>query len=201
MDELEKSGNKLPKILKIALLMWCFVNIYELILHEVDRRLLSYLKHKEYKNGDIRAFIKKVKRDEYKYHATAGLINKALCIILNLQEGNNSIFGKSAKPKLIRNKISHSNMFYDSEKNKIISLNGQEYSVKEFLDEYYRIFDFLFNWINGALNSKFSKEKIISDIKEYFKALSSESLKVERNGSLKKAYSGYIIKLKKEVGV
>jgi len=200
VDDLEKSGKGLTKILKIMLLMCCFVNIYELILHEIDRRLLTYPKLKEYKNGSVDRFIKKVNRDEYKDHATAGLINEVLCKILNLREDNNSIFGKSAKPRLIRNKISHSGMFYDSEKNKVILLNGQEYSVEEFLGEYYKIFNFLFNWINMLFDGNLNKEKIISDLKKLFEVFSSEYLKIERSG-LSKQYASWIIKVKKDLGV
>jgi len=200
VGELEKSADKLLDILKITLFMWCFVNTYELVLHEVDRRLLSHLKKQKNKDPLFNEFINKVKREEYKDHATAGLINKVLCKLLHLQEDNNSIFGKSSKPKLMRNKISHSNMFYDSEKNKLVLLDGQEFTIDDFLNEYYRIFNFLFCWINKGLDNEFNKERIISDMKKSFKALSSKYLQIER-GSLSKIYSSYIIKLKKEVGV
>lgn len=196
--ELEKSANKLPDVLKIALFMWCFVNIYELLLHEIDRRLLAYFKTQNYESKNVKKFLKKVKREKYGEHATAGLINNIFCEILNMKEDNNSIFGKS---RLIRNKISHSNMFYDSEKREIILLNGKKYTVNDFLNEYYKVFDFLCSWINKALGEEFSKERIISDMKKYFKALSSSFLDIERNGLLRKVYGAYILKLKKEAGI
>lgn len=195
--ELEKSANKLPDVLKIALFMWCFVNIYELVLHEIDRRLLAYFKTQNYESKNVKK-LKKVKREKYGEHATAGLINNIFREILNMKEDNNSIFGKS---RLIRNKISHSNMFYDSEKREIILLNGKKYTVDDFLNEYYKVFNFLCTWINKALGGEFSKERIISDIKKYFKALSIAFLNIERNGLLRKAYSAYILKLKKEAGI
>ena len=197
--ELEKNIDNLSNILKITLFMWCFVNTYELVLHNVDRRLLFYLENYKTKDRNIKRFLK-IKRDEYKDHATVDLINKVFCTLLRIKEENNSIFGKTSKPRLIRNKISHSNIFYDSGKNKIILLGGQEYDIKDFLEEYYKIFNFLVTWINEALGDGFNKEDVISDMKDYFKVLSSEFLKYERRG-LNKDYSTYIINLKKEAGV
>ncbi len=199
--DLEKNKDRLPNILNMVLFMWCFVNIYELLLHEIDRRLFNYFKNKKknINNNPIRKFLS-IKREKYKDHASADLINKVICAIINLKEDNDSIFGKTAKPKLIRNKISHFNMFYDSEKNKIVLLNGQEYDIKEFLNEFYKIFNFLFQWIKRLNNNNFTKEKLISDIKTCFKALSSEYLRIERSG-LRRDYSGFIIKLKREAGI
>jgi len=198
-EELEKADN-LSNILKMALLMWCFVNLYELILVNVDRRLLVYLKkNNKNEDNDIKRFLS-INRKDYKDHATAELINKVFCKILGLREENTSIFGKSSKPKLIRNKISHSNLFYDSEKNKFVLLNSQEYSIEDFLKEYYALFNFLTEWIKTGLGGKFDEEILIDSLKKMFHALSSKYLKIERGGS-KRGYQSYISKLKKEAGI
>jgi hypothetical protein len=198
-EELEEKKDSLSEIIKITLCMWCFVNLYESLLHNIDRRLLSYLKTEKQEGRDIEIF-NKINRKEYKDHATAELINKVLCKILKLEESNNSIFGKSSKPKLIRNKISHSNLIYDSEKKKIVLINGTEFSIEDFLKEYYAVFNFCFCWIESSLGNEFNKEKIISELKQMFKSLSNEYLKIERSG-LQKEYQSYIIKLKREAGV
>jgi len=199
-EELEKTDN-LPDILKMALLMWCFVNIYELTLVNVDKRILVYLeKNNKNEDNDIKRFLS-VNRKDYKDHATAELINNVFCKILNLKEENNSIFGKSSKPKLIRNKISHSNLFYDSEKNKIVLLNSEEYSIEDFLKEYYTLFNFLAEWIKTGRGGKFDEKMLIDSLKKMFHALSSDYLKIERSGELKKMYCYYIIKWKKEAGI
>jgi len=198
-EELEKIDN-LPNILKMALLMWCFVNLYELTLVNVDRRLLVYLKkNNKNEDNDIKRFLS-INRKDYKDHATAELINKVFCKILGLREENTSIFGKSSKPKLIRNKISHSNLFYDSEKNKIVLLNSQEYSIEDFLKEYYALFNFLIEWVKTGLGGKFDDKMLIDSLKKMFHALSSDYLRIERGG-LKREYQLYIIKLKKEAGI
>jgi len=182
------------------LLLWCFVNLYELVLANVDRRLSVYLKNNNhYKDPDVERFLR-INRDEYKDHATAELINKVLCKILNLKEENDSIFGKSSKPKLIRNKISHSNLFYDSEKNEIVLLNSQEYSIEDFLKEYYRLFNFLMEWSIYGLGGKFDDKMMVSSFRKVCRALSSEYLKKERGG-LWREFSLYMIKLKKEAGI
>jgi hypothetical protein len=199
-EELEKTDN-LSNILKMALLLWCFVNIYELILVNVDRRLLLYLKNNHYdKDPNIERFLNKVNREHYKDHATADLINKVFCKILNLKEENTSIFGQSSKSKLIRNKISHSNLFYDSEKNKIVLINSQEYSIKDFLGEYYKLFIFLVEWINRELGENSDDEMLVVSLKKLFHAISSSYLKIERGGS-RKSFFSYIIKLKKQAGI
>jgi len=80
-------------------------------------------------------------------------------------------------------------------------LNGKKYTVNDFLNEYLKVFDFLCTWINKALGGEFSKERIISDMKKDFKDLFSFFLNIERNGSLRKVYGAYILKLKKEAGI
>ncbi len=168
-DQLEKTKN-LSYVLKMSLLMWCFVNLYELILLNIDRRLRSYLQKNSEKNGDnyIKKFLE-IARERPKDHATTGLINKVLCEILSLNEENNSIFGKNSKPRIIRNKIAHYNLFYDSEKNKLVSSNFEEYSVEDFLENYYLLSNFLLRSFNMMVaNNKFDKDTMIQFFKETF---------------------------------
>jgi hypothetical protein len=199
-EELEETKD-LPNTIKMALFLWCFVNIYEIILINVDRRLFAYIKNNNIKeSNNIKRFLD-IDRKEHKDHATAGLINKVFCEILDLKEENNSIFGKDSKPKLIRNKISHSNIFYDTEENKIKLSNGEEYSIEDFLNEYYALFNFLMEWINIGLGKELDDKIIFNTLKKTFHALSSHYLRIERGDPLKRGFYSYIIKIKKEAGV
>jgi len=58
-------------------------------------------------------------------HGTAGQLNVVLSLILEGSENNTSIIGSNSECKIIRNKISHSNIFYDSDKNTIKVSGGQ----------------------------------------------------------------------------
>jgi len=198
VEELEKTDN-LPNILKIPLIMWLFLNLYELILFNVDRRLFEYLKNTDKKDDeDIRRFLK-INR-ENKDHAMPENINKILTKILDLKEENNSIFGRISKAKLIRNKIAHANLFYDSEKNKLVSSNLEEYSAEDFLKGYYTLFNFLIELNKAQLGGKIDAKILIDSLKKMFHDLSSQYLRIERAGLRKEFYS-YIIILKKETGI
>jgi hypothetical protein len=168
LSELNNSEENIPRTIKIVLFMWLFVNSYEMLLHQVDRKLNHYLTPKtKLKGKDVDNFLK-INRGGYRSHATAGNINKILSKILNLPEENNSIFGSKSGGKVIRNKISHTNLYYDSEKDKIIALSGEEYTPENFIQQYYEIFYFLYEWINTSIQSKFDRDLFMRDIKKLF---------------------------------
>ena len=199
-EKLEKTKN-LSRVLKMSLLMWCFLNLYELILLNIDRRLRSYLQKNSKKNddSDIKKFLE-ANQKRPNDHATAGLINKVLCEILSLNEENNSIFGKNSKPRIIRNKIAHYNLFYDSEKNKLVSSNFEEYSFEDFLENYYLLSNFLLRSFNMMVaNNKFDKDTMIQSFKETFcEAYHILNNKIQNPEQAKEIYRNLIRELKKE---
>ena len=198
VEELEKTDN-LPNILKIPLIMWLFLNLYELILFVVDRRLFEYLKNTDKKDDkDIKRFLKINRKN--KDHAMPENINKILTKILDLKEENNSIFVRISKAKLIRNKIAHANLFYDSEKNKLVSSNFEEYQAEDFLKGYYTLVNFLIEWNKAELGGKIDAKILVDYLKKMFHYLYAAYLRIERAG-LRKEFYAHIIILKKETGI
>ncbi|MCD6466678.1 MAG: hypothetical protein J7L10_01995 [Methanomicrobia archaeon] len=192
----------IPKNIIAAVLMWLFVNLYELTLTRLDRHVYYHLlalqgagSERELLNNKwIKQFMQLPNRREGK-HANANLLNKTICQLLNLPENNSSIFGKSSEPKIIRNEISHTNLFYDSEKNIIVTLDGMEYTLENFLFQYYQIYSFLLEWMKRLAGPRM--EDVKTKLKIYLNSLSRVFLKIERSGYRKHVYE-VIIEWKKE---
>lgn len=196
-DELE-NNKKISDILFYTILLWIFVNLYEILLHHVDRRIYYYITSNNLEARFGRFM--NIRRDKGE-HATAGLINKILSAILGISPKNQSLFGETSTPKIIRNKISHSNIFYEPEKKKIITLDGNEYSTEDFLKQYSQIYVFLIRWMEKSLGAEICdtnfKSEVVKSLKNIFKDLSRAFLQVERSPEHRKAFAQLIIKLKK----
>ncbi len=189
---------KIPELLSVALIMWLFVNSYEFMLHQIDRKLAYYIANNNVSGKSINTFMNCVSRKDFKNHATAELINRVFCEILSLKEDNNSIFGKSSKPKVIRNTISHSNMYYDKLKKSIVLISGDEFEVKEFINQFFGLFNFMISWMTlSSTSSPLDKNKVVDEIKEVLKALSRKMVFTER--SYKREFTYYIIDIKSEI--
>lgn len=200
--ELEKTKDNTSETIRVVLMMWLFVNTYEILLHQVDRKMFHNIKNDQSikKTGNVNFFLNNIPRKDFSDHATAERINKSLCDILSLKEDNNSIFGKSSKPKVIRNKISHSNMYYDKESKKVILLSGEEYDLKDFIEQYFEMFNFMTAWLRKYSNLQDIpqfKNQIRSEIALLLSALSKDFLLIER--SAKTQYSDFIVNIKKEI--
>ncbi|MEM4620119.1 MAG: hypothetical protein QW607_07880, partial [Desulfurococcaceae archaeon] len=91
----------------------------------------------------------KINRKEYNDHATAGEI----CNVLkNLGlKTENSIFGEKSEARILRNKVSHANIFYDKYEDKIIIANNK-YDLEEFERFFKRIILFLLTFLKRLFN-------------------------------------------------
>lgn len=167
VDDLEKNQTVYSDQIKVSSSLWLFGVIFEQILHMVDRRIYYFLTDPANLRINEKSFqrFRDVNREHYHGHATSGDINTALSKILLMDPQKNlSIFGSIDNPKKLRNKISHSGLFYDSVRNRIVCLDGSEYEIDEFLREFYRLFQFLFEWIRLALNKPINDPEFSNDI-------------------------------------
>jgi hypothetical protein len=185
--ELEKNQENLSNKIKICTSLWLFSVIFEQILHMVDRRVYFFLSDPKnpFSNEKFFKRFKNIKRYQYHDHATAGELNSVLSNILSFNPQKNlSIFGSIDNPKNLRNKISHSGLFYDSVRNRIICLDGSEYMIEEFLREFYKLFQFLFKWIEFSIDKPINDSQIVDDmsrdLKSGFYEISSEYKKEHR---------------------
>jgi len=142
----------------------------------MDRRIRGYLKetdHKKWQNNSqmMRAIKEFQKEKAGSDHGTAGQLNVVLSLILEGSENNTSIIGSNSECKIIRNKISHSNIFYDSDKNTIKVSGGQEYTIEEFANEFGKIFGFLVRWmtLGFILSNKTLPDNLDYDRKDIHK--------------------------------
>ncbi|WP_292520205.1 hypothetical protein [Methanoculleus sp.] len=204
IGELEEKWGEIPQTIQISVFIWLFSTTFELILHMTDRRLFAVILDDDSINNNDRRIVKfreDVKRDEYHDHALPGMINGVLQAILGMPPNNNSIFGNNSDPKSIRNKISHSNLFYDSEKNKIVRLDGKEYEVEDLLKYYFHMYQFLIKWIEISLDSPVQdidlEQKFGGEMESFFNTYSQKFAKYQRYG-YQKYFSMYIINLYRE---
>jgi succinate dehydrogenase flavin-adding protein (antitoxin of CptAB toxin-antitoxin module) len=205
IDELEKNQNLYSIKISVSSSLWLFGVIFEQILHMMDRRMYQFLIDPNNPQSNKKSFerFKNLRRKQYHEHATAGGINVILSKILPLDvQKNSSIFGSTANAKSLRNKISHSNLFYDSVRNRIVCLDGTEYTIEEFIREFYKLFQFLIKWIQLSINkpitaSQFSDD-IVQDLQSSFFTLSKEYRK-EHRYYCNRRLSTVIIRIVKEI--
>lgn len=186
-NELEKSKGDVPEVILISSIMWIYVNTFELTLHFIDRKLINYIDTSSIPlKGSIRLFYK-ADRSSSLGHASAERIHYALCELIGADPNTcDSFLSHSSKSKGFRNKISHSNLFFDSEKRAIVTLSGEEYSVTEFVKEYYRINAFLIKWLELSIDCSIDDpdviDKITYGLKGYYSKYSTKYLKHSRAG-------------------
>lgn len=143
-----------------------FLDSYELILYLVDNTLYEILIDEEglKECKDIDNFLK-IDRENSDEHSTANEISAVLKKLLleeyreNKDEINkvvdNSIFGKNSEIRKFRNKIAHSNLRYDANRNEII-IGDERYRIEK-LDELYMKLGFFIDYWIKKWKEEFSK--------------------------------------------
>jgi hypothetical protein len=167
IDDLNSHKEIYSEKIKLSSSFWLFDVLFEQILHMIDRRLINFLNdpnnpkaHDSYYNR-----FKNLERKQYHNQATAGSINYVLSKILSLDPKKNlSIFGHIDNPANLRNRISHSNLFFDSRRNKIVCLDGSEYEIEDFVKEFMKLLQFLFEWIRLTVNRPLTDPQISKDV-------------------------------------
>lgn len=197
MSEVGEKRGSLSKIILVPVLLWSFVNMYELIAQTVDRKM--YRKLIEMDRSKLTHHTKRfvgIDRESGD-HATIGLINLVLSEMVKLPSDNNSIFGNDRK--MMRDKISHANTFYDSGQEKIVVVGDRNYSYPEFIGEFYRVFNFLVRWSEVALDAPFKDcaSKMKPDMKIFLKSYARIFRMYERT-TMKKRFYEVIIELSKK---
>jgi|GEM_PF-1588766 len=167
IDDLNSHQDTYSEKIRFSSSFWLFNVLFEQILHMIDRRLIQFLNDPTNPSSHDAFYdqFKKIKRKQYHNHATVGIINNVLSKILSLNQLKNlSIFGHTDNPANLRNRISHSNIFFDSTRNKIICLDGAEYEIEDFVKELLKLFQFLFEWIQLSVNRPLTDSQISKDI-------------------------------------
>ncbi|MBC7333770.1 MAG: hypothetical protein H5T85_04830 [Actinobacteria bacterium] len=187
------------KSLKMFILTSAYVQIYELLLYQLDRRIYNYLKRlEELRKDKIFKDFMKLKRTHLQ-HAQAWQINKVLSKLLGINEKNDSIIGAGV-PKIIRNSVSHATLFYDPGED-MIFVGSKKFSVNQFLEEYYRLIAFCLEWLDVSANIEPGDDpfdQIIVQLSKSFREIAKVFLRIERS-EYKKIFGAMVIQWKKEI--
>lgn len=204
-DSIRKSKD-LDEIILISIYMFLFVLLFELTIYHIDRRLYFYIKEKrndQKKESAIKTFLE-VDRKDFMSHATADKLNKVISHLLRIDEYNDTILGKTSKPKIFRNKISHFNIIYDSSSKEII-VGRERYSTADFIRNFYYLFEFNIAWIEKSVgleiiedNLEEIKQKVLESLKQLYKDVAKIFRKYSRSGELTRRLNSFLITLKKE---
>lgn len=211
-DEVSKNED-LPKILAVTSFLYVFTSSYELLLHMVDRRLTYYLTEGEGKDIPelksekvIKNFLKGVEnretKKEYMTHATAGELKRVLGVLID-ENLDKSIFGSNSEVKMLRNKISHINLFYDDKLDKIV-VGTREYTYENLLQAYFTIFRFFIIWGKKifGIETEFDIDRLISqtysDIRHMLHYMATFWKKIQRSGEMKRIYYAWVIRWTEE---
>jgi len=81
-----------------------------------------------------------------------------------------------------------------------VVLDGTEYEMSEFIEQFYQIFIFLLKWIELSIGSDISQlnNTLKYEFKKVFKSYTKAFLKIERSGELKRIFYEIIVKWKRE---
>jgi len=201
------------EIIKVSLYMYLFILCYEIVLYQTDRRLYAFLRwgkmNKQEKQlidryrEKIRGYLN-IRRTGYMAHASADIINSVLCIFCDMPEENSSIFGKRSDPRLLRNKLSHINMFYDRGTKKICA-GRNNYTMEEFNRQFFQIINFLIEWMYAILgcdifeqnDSSALRKKILDNLRNMIRDVCKLMKKTGRSGEMQKILNSIVIEFRK----
>jgi hypothetical protein len=115
-------------------------------------------------------------------------------------ENTDCILSQSSESKLIRNKISHLNLFYDKKTKKIVILGGKHYTKRQFMKQYKQLFMMMFCWIkestpNNPKGQNF-KQDIEKEISQLFINMAKSFKKINRAPELRTNLTNTIIEWK-----
>lgn len=195
-EELEKEKIKSDYV-KTFIMISTYIQLYELVLLQLDRRLCNYIKNKGLaKEKMYKSFLSYERK--YTGHATAGTINRVLSNLNVIERENDSIL--SGRLKNLRNKFSHANFFYDAELD-VVFAGGVKLTKKEFIGEFYRLFNFALTWFKLSANADEHGESFDSFIKSLKNTLYelSKMFKMVERSHLRKVFGLLIIQWKKEI--
>ena len=130
----------------------------------------------------------------------------------SLQEGEHLMFGQLKRYAIkwdlidvndnsflnktnLRNKIAHANIYYDSERKKIIIKGNKYLEVEDFIKEFQRVFDFFKELIFQLNNSQEDLEKPAQDL---IKKFHKEFLKICRSGLRREKWRSIVFDWEKE---
>jgi len=195
MGKIEKNKD-LDRVIVATMAIYTFQNLYELLLQNIDARLLLYLQDPESSvTGNFDKF-KEVDRNDGD-HATAGLINQMFVQLRVIEQADKSIF--SGETKRLRNKAAHFNIYYDSRRDRFFFPKGEALDFDGFLRLLGHLYMFLVEWLQSSMGLKFQGHDVaVAKLKEEFKnsclGISRAFLAFSRAG-YQKRYGLFIIQL------
>ncbi len=176
IDEMSKYPN-LSKTIYISLLLFIFLNLSEAITRYISELVKIYIENQNLSSA-YKEFLKKFKQGE---HPEIGKMIDILETLGFLEEGD-SIF---ASNKILRNKISHANIYYDKDRDILYLTNGNEYSLEYLKNEVMRVHHFLLELLYQYNNKS---EDLIKNIRKPFNYLSKAFQKIGRSPELRMAF-------------
>lgn len=188
LEEVEEKGN-ITENLRVSVLLYCCLNMIELFTSYIGELLKQRIEF-EKKEKDYPGFLEKFKKNE---HAEAGFLKSTLSKFFNLNDSfmKETMFERN---KILRNKISHANLYYDSKKDMIYQSNSKEYPLSQIKGDCSYLLDFLLEII-FLMNC--SSNDLTKKVDETFKSMAKTYLSFSRAG-LQKKFQQVIIKMMKE---
>ncbi len=185
IEEMEEKKS-LSRTLRISLILWIYLNTVELISKFFSDSLREYIM----KIGREREFDYFMRYFRDGEHPTMGNMISVL-EKLNFVNGEDSVFGKN---KVIRNRISHANIYYDRMKNRIVTMNGGEYTIEKLQEDFQSLLDFLLEFVYRYNNHS---SDLTRDVRAIFRKLSTKYLRIARAPGLRVIFNNVIFEWEK----
>lgn len=173
----------LPKNIEMTTYLWMYINLYEVMLDTMTQSLYKHYTEENVRTSQISDIEEKLENGE---HLTAKKVEEELFGLDVLQNGHDSILSAD-RARMLRNRIGHANVFYDSKADEFVFRSGKRMDSSEFIDEFETLFQFTTAWL---FNLNGENADISSTMEDYSRHISEkaqkELLEIERGGDTKK---------------
>lgn len=179
LSEVNNPESTINKSLRYTICLWVYLNSVELLTKFVASFIKLKIEKEDRHNKKYKSFLDSFKENK---HPQIGELITTLENLEYIDKKQDSIFSEG---RLIRNALSHANIYYDKEEDVFWLSNGNSYSVEQFQESLNNLYDFLLEFIY-QYNSK--SIDLISPANKELLNISRALQKIERSGTLKRKY-------------
>ncbi|MFW6230463.1 MAG: hypothetical protein ACOC32_00370 [Nanoarchaeota archaeon] len=181
------------RVLIVSLMLWIYINMVEFLARFISELLLEYINENDIisksskKNRKYyQSFIKKFNDGE---HPTLGLTIRTAELLGFMTASEKSLFNSQ---RFIRNKIAHSNIFYDSKRKAIAISDGTVYELKGFKKDYHDLQAFLNHFLYRSLGTYDIGTRMKEELETSGNKISKRFRSMARNSFLRKNFFDFI---------
>ncbi len=163
----------LSKTIRISLILFCYLNLVEIFNKYISDIVREHIESNNLFN-EYKKYLEKF--DEFSYPEIGPTLNALKNLSkLSREELDRTILGRN---RLLRNKISHANIYYDKGKDLFYTVAGPDYSISDFIKDFGELHNFVKNM---AFRLNGDSSDVLGKVCSAFKELRKKYLAVGRS--------------------